>query len=203
MPEHSSSLPRGDLPSVSSSLLDRVREMEPHAWGQLVEVFGPIIYRWCRQSGLRGHDAADVVQDVFAAVARNIGRFERRRESGSFRAWLATITRNRVRDAFRQAARTPQATGGAKGLQQLRDLQLESLDETISETRLHSAVPQQVLDLVRAEFEPSTWQAFWQTTIDGRPPRDVGEEMGLSVASVYQAKSRVLRRLRRRLEEIP
>jgi DNA-directed RNA polymerase specialized sigma24 family protein len=38
--------------------------------------------------------------------------------------------------------------------------------------------------------------------MDGVAPRDVAEELGLSVESVYQAKSRVLRRLRDELREL-
>ncbi|HUR53920.1 MAG TPA: hypothetical protein VMZ71_07300 [Gemmataceae bacterium] len=52
------------------------------------------------------------------------------------------------------------------------------------------------LEFVRGGFEDATWQAFWQTAVDGRPPADVAGALGLGLASVYQAKSRVLRRLR-------
>lgn len=79
--------------------------MQPEAWAQVITVFSPIVYRWCRQSGLTAHDASDVVQEVFSSVARGIGRFERVKETGSFRSWLATITRNRIRDHHRRNAK--------------------------------------------------------------------------------------------------
>jgi len=53
-----------------------------------------------------------------------------------------------------------------------------------------------VLDVVRQEFEERTWQAFLRTTIEGRPPRDVGPELSMSQGAVRVAKSRVLHRLR-------
>ena len=59
------------------------------------------------------------------------------------------------------------------------------------------------MDSVEAEFEPKTWQAFWQTVVEGKSTADAADATGLSTASVYQAKSRVLRRLRARLAEIP
>ncbi|TWU42153.1 Sigma-70, region 4 [Novipirellula artificiosorum] len=52
------------------------------------------------------------------------------------------------------------------------------------------------------EFESSTWKAFWLITIEDKSAAEVAERTGLSRASVYQAKSRVLRRLRQRMEEV-
>ena len=37
---------------------------------------------------------------------------------------------------------------------------------------------------------------FWQTNIEGRSAADVAAEMGVTTDAVYQAKSRVARRLR-------
>ncbi len=56
------------------------------------------------------------------------------------------------------------------------------------------------LELVRGEFEVTTWQAFWRTTVDGQNPADVGRELGLSAGAVRQAKYRVLRRLRQEMD---
>lgn len=199
-------LPQGELPSLSSSLLDRVQQMQPEAWAQVVTVFGPIVYRWCRQAGLAGHDASDVVQEVFSSVARGIGHFERVKNEGSFRSWLATITRNRIRDHLRRRSKQPQGAGGTQALLQLNEVHEEldqSLDQSISEANLNESLPRRVLELVESEFAPATWQAFWLTTVEGIPAADVAERLSLNVASVYQAKSRVLRRFRQRLSEIP
>ena len=57
-------------------------------------------------------------------------------------------------------------------------------------------------DEVQGEFAPSTWQAFWLTAVEGRPPADVAAELGLSVGAVYIARSRVLARLRQRIEQL-
>jgi RNA polymerase sigma-70 factor (ECF subfamily) len=126
--------PSPELPSLSSSLLDRARQMQPEAWARVVTVFSPIVYRWCRQSGLTAHDASDVVQEVFSSVARGIGRFEREKEKGSFRSWLATITRNRVCDHHRRSSRQPRAAGGTEALMHIQQFE-ESLDRSISPPR--------------------------------------------------------------------
>jgi RNA polymerase sigma-70 factor (ECF subfamily) len=54
--------------------------------------------------------------------------------------------------------------------------------------------------LIRSSFEPTTWQAFWRTVIDGRSPGNVAEELSLSRWAAYKARSRVLHRLRMELE---
>ena len=56
------------------------------------------------------------------------------------------------------------------------------------------------LDLVRAEFEDRTWEAFRRVAIERQSPARVAVELGMSIQAVYKAKSRVLRRLRQELD---
>jgi RNA polymerase sigma-70 factor (ECF subfamily) len=56
------------------------------------------------------------------------------------------------------------------------------------------------LDLVRAEFESHTWEAFRRVAIERQSSARVAVDLGMSIAAVYQAKSRVLRRLRQELD---
>ena len=176
--------------------------MQPDAWARLVTVFTPVVYRWCRQAGLEAHDAADVVQDVFSSVARGIERFERAKGEGSFRSWLATITRNRICDHHRRRVKQPAAQGGTAAQLAMHEWE-DSLDRSVSESNLTETLPRRVLDLVESEFTPQTWQAFWRTTVDGLSAADVAGQLGMNVAAVYQAKSRVLRRFRQRMSELP
>ena len=193
---------RHEHPTLSDPFLQGVKRNDPVQWSRLVETFGPIVYRWCRTSGIAENDASDVVQEVFASVARGIDGFERQKESGSFRSWLATITRNRVRDHFRKLAGRQPAEGGTEALIRLQQ-KADSLDESIDGDSISSPLVRQVLKSVEIEFEPATWNAFWMSTMENQPASLVAETTGLSIASVYQAKSRVLRKLRQRLSELP
>ncbi|MEZ6118709.1 MAG: sigma-70 family RNA polymerase sigma factor [Pirellulaceae bacterium] len=196
---------RSEHPTLSSSLLAGAKRFDPESWSRLVNTFGPIVYGWCRSSGVQQADAADLVQDVFVSVAKGMPNFERQKEEGSFRSWLATITRSRVRDYLRRGANREAAVGGTDALQQMQDVaeELDSLDSTICSDGIGGTIHRRVLDSVRAEFEPKTWQAFWLTAVESKLASDVAQELDLSAASVYQAKSRVLRRLRQRLAELP
>ncbi|TWU05531.1 RNA polymerase sigma factor [Stieleria varia] len=200
--EPSSQPPSPEIPTASSLLLDRVKAMEPESWSRLAGTFGPVVYRWCRAAGVSSEDAPDIVQNVFASVARGIARFERQRETGSFRAWLATITRSRVRDHFRKESQRAHAIGGTDAWQRLQH-QPDLLDSTINTTGVEGLLIRRVLQSVEQEFEAITWQAFWQTTMEEKPAALVAETLALNIASVYQAKSRVLRRLRQRMAELP
>jgi RNA polymerase sigma-70 factor (ECF subfamily) len=193
----------GDSSSISSTLLERVQAQRPEAWERLVELVGPVVYRWCRQSGVACEDAADLVQEVFGAVARGVGDFRRTGPNDSFRAWLATITRNKIRDHFRRRQLRAQARGGTDAQEQLLEVRQPSDPTPPSDGQQEDGLlARRALELVRAEFEDRTFEAFWRTAVEGQSPADVAQDLGTSVAAVYQAKSRVLRRLRQELDDL-
>jgi RNA polymerase sigma-70 factor (ECF subfamily) len=59
-----------------------------------------------------------------------------------------------------------------------------------------------LLDLMEAEFEPTTIQAFRRVALEGASSAEAAQELGLSVGAVYVAKSRVLQRLREEAERL-
>ena len=59
--------------STSVSLIARLRDQDGDAWQRLVKLYGPLVYRWCREAGLQASDATDVGQEVFGAVATSSG----------------------------------------------------------------------------------------------------------------------------------
>jgi len=159
------------------------------------------VYHCCRLSGLRAEDAADVLQEVFRAVLRAIPDFRREGPDDTFRGWLRVITRNKIRDHFRRVAAQPAAVGGTDAQQRFMQTAAEESDDSGSAGPL-SILVRKALALVQAEFEPSTWQAFWQATVEQRSTAEIAKEMGVSQAAVRQAKCRVLRRLRLELGDI-
>jgi hypothetical protein len=54
--------------------------------------------------------------------------------------------------------------------------------------------------LLQTDFEPSTWQSFWQVVIEGDKPAAVAAKLGMPVNAVHLAKARVLRRLKQEIE---
>jgi RNA polymerase sigma-70 factor (ECF subfamily) len=187
--------------STSSSLLGRLKAGESAAWGRLVELYGPTVYRWCRQCGVVAEDAADVCQEVFNSVATHVGQFRREKPGDSFRGWLWTIARNKAQDQFRRQAGEPPARGGSEHRAFLAGLPAEaSAVSAFSEPPADRALVRRALEAVRAEVEPASWEAFWRMTMEGQSSAEVARDLGLSPNAVRQAKYRLLRRLRQELD---
>lgn len=198
MPNHAAE----SAESMSSSLLGRIQAYDPAGWRRFVQLYGPLVFYWCRQAGLQEADAADVVQEVLRAVAAAIDRYERQ-ASGSFRGWLRIVTRSKLADFFRQQQKQPESVGNSEYSQLLASLAEFEEDKSHSPDELSedALLVRRALELVREDVEPRTWQAFWQTVIESEPTADVAESLGMSATAVRIAKSRVLRRLRQLLED--
>lgn len=187
--------------SASSSLLARLQASDRDAWQRLVDMYGPGVFWWCRQSGLQAEDAADVFQEVFRAVAGAIGDFRGEIIGGSMRSWLRAITRNKICDHIRRRQRQPQAEGGTSALEKLAQVTASSgVLEQPEASEAPDPLWARALEAIRVDFQHHTWQAFWQVVVDARPAAEVAAELGMSLEAVYQAKSRVLRRLREEMQ---
>ena len=180
--------------STSSSLLERLRQPDAEeAWGRFVRLYTPLLFHWARAAGVRGQDAADLVQDVLTLLVRKMPTFQYDHRR-SFRAWLRAVALNKWREQRRR--RTPPA-GGEEALQEVAAPD-DMTDFEKTEYRNH--VVRQALNALRGEFPERTWQAFWRYAVEGVDAAAVAGSLGLSVGSVYAAKSRVLARLRQELE---
>ena len=188
----------GDRRSTSTSLIQQLRVHDAEAWRRLLGLYVPLVFSWCRRAGLQAEDSTDVVQDVFQDVFGSIATFRYAQPEDTFRGWLRTITRNRIRDHFRMRARQPVAMGGSTAQQRLMDLVADDREPQLEPGQL-STLLRRALDLIREEFEQRTWQAFWLTAVQQQPSAGVGRQLGMSSGAVRQAKYVVLRRLRQEL----
>jgi RNA polymerase sigma-70 factor (ECF subfamily) len=188
--------------STSRSLLRRARQRDDEAWRRLTAVYTPLVYEWCRRAGLQTSDAADVAQEVFRSVASGLDDFRKEHPQDTFRGWLWTITRNRVCDHFRAAGGRPDAFGGSSARQVMEQVPSNPRGEEIdhSDRQLHSKLARRAVSLMQTDFEETTWRAFWLTAVELQPAQVVAEELQMSTAAVYKAKSRVLRHLREELD---
>lgn len=178
----------------SQSLIRRVRNNDRVAWDRLCILYGPVVYEWAREAGLQSEDASDVMQEVFAVLTRRIASYQAHH---SFRGWLWTITRNKVVDAYRRRADHDVSAGGTAAFDRLMNLPANPpAEDSEVGKREASGIHQRALDVMKTDFEPQTWQAFWRTVVGDENPADVATDLGVSKWTVYKAKSRVLQRLR-------
>ena len=181
--------------SPSSSLLEGLKAGNQSAWVRLVDQFYPVVYHWCRKSGIRADDARDLCQEVFLNVSSALSGFQQRDNKGAFFSWLKTITNRRIVDFRRhRIIRPPDATGGSTALKILKLFPVDALS-SIGPGQADS-VAMELIRLSRIEFEEKTWNAFWKAVVEEQAVEDVASELKISVNSVYLARSRVTRRLR-------
>ncbi len=175
------------------SLLVRLKQPgAAEAWTRFVYLFTPLLDRWAHALGLQDADAEDVVQDVFCILVKRLPEFVYDPQR-SFRAWLWTILRNAWRDR-QQRQKIPLLSAATIDRRAAPD----DIDG-ITEEEYRHFLAGRALQIMQADFAPTTWRAFWGVVVEGRPGAEVARELGVSVNAVYQARSRVLSRLRQEL----
>jgi RNA polymerase sigma-70 factor (ECF subfamily) len=156
---------------------------------------GGVLYHWVTKLVTPTSDRADFVQDIFTLLVRELPRFEYQPDKG-FHAWLWIVIKNKWHERGRRASVRPSLVGDEQSL-----LAATTLDNTlaIDEAEYRKYLVSRALQLMQAEFQPTTWKACWECVVHDRPAADVAKELGITVNAVYVASSRVVRRLRQEL----
>ena len=177
------------------SLLERLRQPgERQAWQRFTELYTPLMYYWARRLGMQPSDAADLVQDVFAILIQKLPEFAYDRRK-SFRSWLRTVMFNKWRDQQRRAEPPQQADDAT-----FAELAGPDNADWVGEEEYRQNLIRRALQIMQADFQPTTWKSCWEHVVSDRSAAEVAAELGISVGAVYVAKSRVLSRLRQELE---
>src|SRR5512138_772375 len=85
------------------SLLSRLENWDDQqSWKDFFDTYWRLIYGLARSAGLTDSEAQDVVQETVICVAKDIHKFKREKELGSFKGWLRNIIRWRISDQLRK-----------------------------------------------------------------------------------------------------
>jgi len=193
-----------DSPVTRATLLLRLRDGNDHdAWTEFLNLYGPMLYRFVRRRGLQDADAADIVQDVFRRVGSAIGRLDYDKRKGGFRAWLFTITRNRLYTYFESQQRR-EPSGNDTAQMELLAQAADSHNELNEQWELEHlrSLAGIAMQSVQEKSDPKTWSAFRITAVEGRSATDAAEELSMTPGAIYVAKSRVTARLRAEIERL-
>jgi RNA polymerase sigma-70 factor (ECF subfamily) len=191
------------LPTTSVTLLARLRQDPTNqaAWDEFVEHYGPHIYRWCRQWKLQAADAEDVTQDILLKLAQKLRHFAYD-PSLSFRGWLKTVTHHAWRDFVDGRRPTQAAVGGSSVLEMMQTL--EAREDLVQ--KLEEAFDHELLEAAKVRVQlrvaPHTWKAFRLVALEGVPVADVAAQVGMQVAMVYVAKSKVQKMLQEEIRNL-
>jgi RNA polymerase sigma factor (sigma-70 family) len=184
--------------ATSLSLLERASQSsDAHSWNQLVAIYRPLLQHWLNRYQVQPSDADDLIQEVLTAVVRDLPNFRHNERVGAFRNWLRTMLVYRLKSYWRANQNRPQPVGGSEFVARLHELE----DGKSGISRLwneeHDAyLIKQLSHAIRPRFDAKTWDAYERQVLGGQNAREVALETGLSLSSVYAAKSRVLHALR-------
>ena len=179
-------------PTTRVSLLARLSAGDDQsAWRDFHDRYGALIWRVARGQGLQPADCDEVVQDVLAALIQTLPRFHYDAEKGRFRSYLRTVTFHAVFRKKRQEHAAESLSYGGETLTDDADADLERLWE--AEWRQYHV--RTALQRISVEFSQNDLAAFEAYALSDRDARSVAESLGMSLDRLYQAKSRILKRL--------
>jgi RNA polymerase sigma-70 factor (ECF subfamily) len=178
------------------TLLQRVRDLANQgAWKEFVALYRPLLLRYLR-ARVRAHhldeaDLADILQNIFIKLSREMPRFSLDPERGRFRSYLWRVAMSVFLDHVRQQRHS---SGAQEGPGPAEQLLAESPDEEWGElyrANLLTSILARLRDEI-APKAPQKWRSFEEYAWKGRPAKEVAAELGISTALVYQNASRVL-----------
>src|SRR5271156_1389712 len=159
-----------DTPSAQTSptLLGRLRQQpsDQAAWEQFVERYGRLILAWCREARLQDADIEDVTQIVLIKLADKMRTFASDPGKGLGGGW-----RPRPRHAWSDFVESRQRAGRGTGDSEVEEHlhTLPARDDLVArpEEQFDREVLEEASVRIRLRVEPSSWDAFQLTAVEG------------------------------------
>jgi len=183
--------------TTRATLLERLRDGDAvMAWDEFFARYWRLIYATARHRGCHEHTAEEIVQDVMLTVFEKRDVFRYDPERGRFRDWLRRVVGNAVARHHRQPAQRIRGEGGNSDGGRPEPVSEEPSAEAAWETAFEQSMLAVLLDAVRREVAPETYQAFELLALKQLSGAEVARLTGLSRNAVYLARKRVGKRLR-------
>ncbi len=191
-----------DLIPTRYSLLSRLQNWDDNeSWRVFFDTYWRLIYAIALRAGLTQTEAQDVVQETIICVAKDIQKFKRDRQRGSFKGWLRNLTRWRIADQLRRRAgrrRTDDAS--VKWTQQPIESFPDVADESSEadwEEEWRSNLLNAALQRVKRRVREEQYQLFDCYVVKQWPVSRIKQTLGVSAAQIYLAKHRISRLVQR------
>lgn len=188
--------------TTSTILTDLADFTNRQAWERFVHRFRDPIGRFGRQMGLSEADAEEAAQDTLLAFAESFRNGQYDRAKGRLSRWLFGIAYRQLLARRRSAFRRRSVALQTEESGFLDQIPGEADAQQWWEQEWEQAMLELCLHRVRQEVEPPTMRAFELVMRGGRTPAEAAKELGIPTKAVYNAKFRVLKRLRALRREI-
>jgi RNA polymerase sigma-70 factor (ECF subfamily) len=188
-------------PETRPSLILRLKgERNEPAWTEFVFTYESFLRQLVARQGVAERDAADVTQQLLAAIARSVEGWQDDGSPASFRRWLHRVARNVVIKFLARERRQVHGRGGTDFYELLQDVPQRPSEDQVRAYEHELVV--WAAHQVRDEFQETSWKAFWETLVAGRAVGDVARELGVTPGSIYMSRSRIMARIRAKIREV-
>ncbi len=181
------------------------RSGDSQAWNEFVATYTPLVFGWCRRLGLDDDESKDASQDVLLKLLTALREFHYDPARGRFRAWLKTLTSNLVRDLHRSARSGDVGSGDSRIMHRLSQVEDSGVLEELGDIFVRK-YDEELLEIasqrVCQRVEPKNWEAWQLYAIQQQAARSVADQLGIPIAEVYVAKSRITRMLREEIDRM-
>lgn len=176
--------------SVLRAVADTANEA---AWQRLFDLYVGFVFSIARSKGLRSEDADDIVQVVFADLARNLPTFQYDRAKGEFRSYLTGLVHWRIMDRLKSGKRDADLK---VAFWEEAKAAASSADEDFAEREWQAAAMEEALRRIRPDVRPEHYAAFVASAVEGQDAESVMRLYGLSRDNLYQIRKRLTMKLR-------
>ena len=186
--------------STRSSVLAAVADTgNEAAWRRFFDLYAGFVFSIARSKGLNDTDADDIVQIVFADLARNLPAFRYDREKGRFRAYLSGLTRWRINDRLRYGKRDVDLK--ASFMEDAKAC-MTAADEDFEEREWQAAALEEALRRMKPDVRPGHYAAFVASAIEGQDTETVARLHSISSDNLYQIRKRLTVKLRETIAQV-
>jgi RNA polymerase sigma factor (sigma-70 family) len=185
-----------DIIPTRYSLLSRLHDWDDQeSWKDFFDTYWRLIYSFAMKSGLNDAEAQDVVQETVISVAKNIQKFKRDRQHGSFKGWLRNLTRWRIADQLRKRTHggLKKTTFNPEELPELDVAEIPGAAETDSvwENEWRANLMKVAMENVKRRVKEEHYQMFDLYVVQQLPAEKVARTLDVGVGQVYLAKFRL------------
>ncbi len=176
------------------ALVASILRKDRKATAEFVSLHADAVYAYLRHRLSPQADLVeDLMQEVFLAAWRNLGKF---RGASSLRSWLLGIARHKVEDYYRNRLREPEAFDVMEGRAQLEPALMPQWDQFLDHERLEKKT-RQVLESLPESYNIVLVWRYWEK----RTVHEIAVQTGKTEKAIERLLARAREQFKRRWKD--